>query len=598
MKKFIAKDIASLIDVFHKLNYILNRNQKRLSVLILCMTIVGALFETLGVSIIIPLVQAFVSPEKLLNYRYIRLFADSFHIVTTKQLVVSIAAMVILIYVFKNMYMTLLSFARLKFSVKVRRELSVKMMESYMEREYVFFLGANTADIIRSVAYDVTGVYSILFQMFHIIAEVLTAACICVFIVKTDVVMAVSVIVLMGVALSFLLLIFQNKMKRSGDIYREWTGKVNKYLYEAFQGVKDVIVFRREQYFIDQYEVSFSNQQDAEVAKTFAAERPPYFIEAFFVSGLIAVVGFKVLAGHDASGFLPELGAFAIAAFRILPSVGRISANFNQFVYACPALNAAYDNLREVENYKKESRIKEDGSREKKAFREEIVIRDMYWKYPNASGYVIEGLDLVIRKGKSIALIGESGAGKSTLADILLGLLVPEQGDVLVDGVSIYDMMTSWKMTIGYVPQAVFLTDDTIRNNIAFGMDEKEIDEAKLRKAVEKAQLMDTIEKLPAGLDTILGERGTRFSGGQRQRVAIARALYNDPDILILDEATAALDNDTENAVMEAIDALQGYKTLVIIAHRLTTIRNCDEIYEIKDGKAFRREKQEIFSQM
>lgn len=598
MKKFIAKDIASLIDVFHKLNYILDGKQKKLSVLVLFMTILGALLETLGVSIIIPLVQAFVSPEQLLENKYIKLFADTFHITTANQLIISISVMVILIYILKNMYMTLLSYVRLKYSVKVRRELSVKMMNSYMEREYVFFLGVNTADIIRNVAYDVTGVYSILFQMFHIIAEVLTAACICIFIIKTDIVMAVSVIVLMGIALSFLLLIFQNKMKRSGDNYREWTGKVNKYLYEAFQGVKDVIVFRREQYFIDQYEVSFSNQQDAEVAKTFAAERPPYFIEAFFVSGLIAVVGLKVLTGSDASAFLPQLGAFAIAAFRILPSVGRISADFNQFVYACPALNAAYENLREVESYKKVSRIKEGTSGEKRTFRDQIVIKDMYWKYPNADRYVIEGLDLVIRKGKSIALIGESGAGKSTMADILLGLLVPERGDVLVDGVSIYEMMTSWKMTIGYVPQAVFLTDDTIRNNIAFGMDEAEIDEEKLHRAVEKAQLADTIEKLPAGLDTILGERGTRFSGGQRQRVAIARALYNDPDILILDEATAALDNDTENAVMEAIDALQGYKTLVIIAHRLTTIRNCDEIYEIRDGKAFRREKEEIFSQI
>lgn len=596
MKKFIAKDIASLIDVFHKLNYILDRKQKKLCVLILFMTIIGALLETLGVSIIIPLIQAFVSAEQLLKNEYIKLIADTFHIVTTKQLIVLISAAVILIYIFKNLYMTILSYARLKFSVKVRRELSVKMMNSYMEREYVFFLGANTADIIRNVGYDITGVYSILFQMFHIIAEALTAACICVFIIKTDVVMAVSVILLMGVALSFLLLVFQNKMKKSGDIYREWTGKVNKYLFETFQGVKDVIVFRREKYFIDQYEVSFSNQQDAEIAKTFAAERPPYFIEAFFVSGLIGVVSFKVLTGNDASEFLPQLGAFAVAAFRILPSVGRISANFNQFVYACPSLNAAYENLREVESYKMESRIKADVGKEKKAFRNEIVIKDIYWKYPNVDRYVLEGLDLVIKKGKSIALIGESGAGKSTLADILLGLLVPKQGDVLVDGVSIYEMMTSWKMTIGYVPQAVFLTDDTIRNNIAFGMDEKEIDEAKLRRAVEKAQLMDTIEKLPAGMDTILGERGTRFSGGQRQRVAIARALYNDPDILILDEATAALDNDTENAVMEAIDALQGYKTLVIIAHRLTTIRNCDEIYEIRDGKAFRREKEEIFS--
>ena len=231
-----------------------------------------------------------------------------------------------------------------------------------------------------------------------------------------------------------------------------------------------------------------------------------------------------------------------------------------------------------------------------KVFNQEIVVSNMQWTYPNSPHHVIRDLNLTIQKGRSVALIGESGAGKSTMADILLGLLVPDQGDITVDGVSIYEMMDAWKATIGYVPQVVFLTDDTIRHNIAFGVDEKDIDDNKIRLAVEKAQLAETIAALPDGLNTVLGERGTRFSGGQRQRVAIARALYNDPEILILDEATAALDNDTENAVMEAIDALQGYKTLVIIAHRLTTIRNCDEIYEIKDGKAYRKEKEEIFS--
>ena len=523
MKKSLNKDIASLIDVFKKLNYILDRKQKNLSVIVLLMTVVGAVFETLGVSIIIPLVSSFLSPDLLMENEYIAPVIEIFHITTSGQLLVLISLSVIVIYILKNMYMVLLSYIRVKFSVKVKRELSIKMMNSYMEREYSFFLGVNTADILRGVGYDVSGVQEILFQLFRIMADGLTAMCICIFIIRTDVVMAVSIIVLMGFSLCLLLMVFRNRMKRVGDYYRECTAQVNKYLYEAFQGIKDVIVFHKEPYFVNKYAISFTNQQTAEVAKTIAAESPAYFIEAVFVSGLIIVVGVKIMSGSDTAVFIPQLSAFAIAAFRILPTIGKISAGFNQ-------------------------------------------------------------------------LIGESGAGKSTMADILLGLLVPDQGDITVDGVSIYEMMDAWKATIGYVPQVVFLTDDTIRHNIAFGVDEKDIDDNKIRLAVEKAQLAETIAALPDGLNTVLGERGTRFSGGQRQRVAIARALYNDPEILILDEATAALDNDTENAVMEAIDALQGYKTLVIIAHRLTTIRNCDEIYEIKDGKAYRKEKEEIFS--
>lgn len=597
MKNFFGKDIASLIDVFSKLKYILNKKQKYLSAVVFIMTIFGALFETLGVSIIVPLVQSFLSADELMHNQYVEPIVMALHISTSKQLIIWISGAVIVIYIVKNIYMLILSYARVKFSLKVKRELSVKILHSYMEREYAFFLGINTADVIRGVGYDVTGVYEVLFQLFRIMAEGLTAICICIFIVRADITMAACVVVLMGFSLGLLVLVFRSKMKKIGDYYRECTVKVNKYLLEAFQGIKDVLVFHKEDYFIDKYEVNFSNQQKADVARTIAAESPAYFIEAVFVGGLIAVVGVRVVMGSDTTSFVPQLAAFAIAAFRILPSIGRISASFNQFVCACPALNATYATLKDVERFKKGSRVKGEIVKEKeKVFRNEIVIKDMYWKYPNSDSFVIEKLNLTIKKGKSIALIGESGAGKSTMADIILGLLVPEQGDVLVDGVSIYQMMDSWKMTVGYVPQTVFLTDDTIRSNIAFGVDEEDIDEDKVHRAVEEAQLAGTIAALPDGLDTVLGERGVRFSGGQRQRVAIARALYNDPDILILDEATAALDNDTENAVMEAIDALQGYKTLVIIAHRLSTIRNCDEIYEISGGVAIPRRKEEVIS--
>lgn len=597
MKSFVAKDIASLIDVFSKLKYILTKKQKYLSAVVFVMTIFGAVLETLGVSIIVPLVQSFLSADQMMHNKYVEPIVMLLHISTSKQLIIWISGAVISIYVVKNIYMLILSYARVKFSVKVRRELSGKILHSYMEREYVYFLGINTADVIRGVGYDVTGVQEVLFQLFRIMAEGLTAICICIFIVRADITMAACVVVLMGFSLGLLVLVFRSKMKKIGDYYRECTAKVNKYLLEAFQGIKDVLVFHKENYFIDKYELNFGNQQKADVARTIAAESPAYFIEVIFVCGLIAVVGIRVVLGSDTASFVPQLAAFAIAAFRILPSVGRISASFNQFVCACPALNATYASLKEVESFKKRNRVQSEIAKEKEnIFHNEIVIKDMYWKYPNSDSFVIEKLNLTIKKGKSIALIGESGAGKSTMADIILGLLVPEQGDVLVDGVSIYQMMDSWKMTIGYVPQTVFLTDDTIRSNIAFGVDEKDIDEDKVRRAVEEAQLADTIAALPDGLDTVLGERGVRFSGGQRQRVAIARALYNDPDILILDEATAALDNDTENAVMEAIDALQGYKTLIIIAHRLSTIRNCDEIYEISGGDAIPRRKEEVIS--
>lgn len=594
---FVSRDLASLKDVYGKLLYILNRRQRRISVMVLAMTIMGALLETLGVSIVLPLVQSFLTPDRLLQNQYVKPVAETLHIRTGTQLIIWLSAAVILIYIFKNAYMVVLSFVRVKFATMVKRELSVKMMRSYMYREYTYFLGVNTEDVLRGIGYDVTGVYEVLVQTFRILAEILTAFCICVFIFRTDPVMAVGVVVVAGISLAVLILFFRKKMKKVGDFYRKCTVEVNKYLHESFQGIKDVLIFQREDYFVKNYEQVFGNQQRAEVVRTVSSESPPYLIEAVCVSGLIAVVAGMIAKGGAAEDFIAQLAAFGIAAFRILPSIGKISACFNQLIYSFPALNATYKNLQEVENYRQVTRVKQitgADSERKLHFQNEISLRNIYWQYPGTDKPVIENLSLKIPKGRAVAFIGQSGAGKSTLADIMLGLLVPEQGDILVDGVSIYDELHVWKKAVGYVPQSVFLIDDTIRKNIAFGVQEEDIDEDRVQRAVEQAQLSATIAGLPHGLDTILGERGIRFSGGQRQRVAIARALYNDPDILIMDEATAALDNDTESAVMEAIDALQGYKTLIIIAHRLTTIRNCDDIYEIRDGKSYPKRKEEV----
>ena len=600
MDNFIGKDFASVLDVFHKLNCILTKRQKQLSIVVFFMTVVGAALETLGVSVIIPLVQSFLEADELMRSEKLRPFVEFLNISSPTQMIMWIAGAVILAYVVKNAYMVVLSYVRARFATKVKRELSVRIMHSYMEREYGYFLGVNTADVLRGVGYDVSGVHEVLVQLFRIMAESLSAVCICIFIFYQDAIMAMGVVLLMGVSLSALILLFRKRMKRVGDWYRDCTVQVNKYLYESFQGIKDVLVFHKEEYFIKNYENAFSNQQKADVSRTVASESPAYLIEAVCVGGLILVVSTKIAFGGDAAGFVPLLAAFAVAAFRILPSIGKISAAFNQLVCACPAMNATYRNLQEAGTYAHAGKVPQgieyhlSEKNEAFSFHREIRAEGIYWKYPNSDRFVIENLNLVIRKGTSTAFIGQSGAGKSTMADILLGLFVPEKGNILVDGRSIYQNMDAWKKIVGYVPQSVFLTDDTIRRNIAFGVEEDEIEEERIRRAVEQAQLTSTVRELPDGLDTIMGERGIRFSGGQKQRVAIARALYNDPEILILDEATAALDNDTENAVMEAIDALHGYKTLIIIAHRLSTIQNCDIIFEIGDGIARKRDKDEV----
>lgn len=599
MKKANFQDLVSAKDVWNKMQYILSHKQKRQAILLLLMTIFGALLETLGVSIVVPLVQAFLAADELLRNSYIAPVATFFRIQTGNQLIIIMSAFVVLIYIFKNLYLIFLSYIRIKYASKVRRELSVRIMNSYMKRGYAFFLGVNTSDLLRGAGYDVNGVYEVLYQTFRILSECLTALCLCIYIIYNDASMAAGLIFLLGISLGTLLVVFRKKMKGLGDAYRKCTVKTDKCLHEAYQGVKDVLVFGREHYFSKTYEKLYSNQQKVEIVKTVASESPAYFIEAVCVSGFIIVVCMKILFGTDSAAFLPKLITFAVAAFRILPSIGRISGSFNLLVYACPAMNATYRNLKEVESNEKLQTMENVGKQEvgELSFKNKIEIRNLSWHYPASDKLVLNNLNLKIDKGTSVAFIGQSGAGKSTLADILLGLLIPQSGNIMIDNKDISKNMNAWKKMIGYVPQTVFLRDDTVRNNIAFGLDEEEIDDDKIARALEQAQLTEVINELPEGVHTLMGERGIRFSGGQKQRVAIARALYNDPDILIMDEATAALDNDTEKAVMEAIDALHGKKTLIIVAHRLTTIRNCDKIYEIGQGIATLKSKEEIFGE-
>ena len=270
-----------------------------------------------------------------------------------------------------------------------------------------------------------------------------------------------------------------------------------------------------------------------------------------------------------------------VAAYRLLPSINKFSVNFNQIIFYNISLNVAYDNIQAAREYMKKDMEGDSGA--DISFKQSIDIQNVTWKYEAEEKKVLENVSLHINKGDSVAIIGESGAGKTTLADILLGLYRPMHGKVLVDGQDVYSNLKQWAEIISYVPQTVYLFDDTVKNNVIFG--HSEVDEKKVWEALEQAQLKSFVEGLPDGLDTMVGEAGVRFSGGQRQRIAIARALYNNPSVLVLDEATAALDNDTESAVMEAIDSLKGKKTLVIIAHRLTTIKNCNKVYEIKNKK-------------
>lgn len=607
-------------DLIQKMIYILNRFQKILCIMVCGLTIVGSILECLGVTIIIPMVNVILSPEALMNNKYISQI-PLIENMEYKGLVLLIVGGVIVMYILKNAFFIFMSWFRVKFSCKIQREISIKMMESYMSRGYQFFLDKDFGELHRGVSGDTGGVYNVLNAGFRLFSDGMTIVLICLFMLIADWSLALMMMAVSVVCVLLIYFVFRKNMYTAGIQTRSYSAKASQALVQAFSGIKEVLVLRKQKYFIDTYERNTIQVQLAQCKNIVGQESPTYIVEGLCVSGIMAIVGIRIASGGNSAEFVSVLAAFAVGAFRILPCLGRISISLNQVTNALPSINAVYQSIKEAEEYAdkhpemkfmkdrsyklidkknkevrdadKKVKIKTDISDVVK-FHSEVELRDITFTYSEKLDNVLEHVNLQIKKGQSIAFIGTSGAGKSTLVDILIGLLTPSSGEILMDGIKITEIPDLWSDTIGYVPQNVFISSATILENIAFGEDMNEIDKERAWEAIDRAELGEFIRSLPEGIMTKTGDRGVRLSGGQRQRIAIARALYHRPEILILDEATSALDNETEAAVMSAIDSLQGQVTMIIVAHRLTTVRNCDSIYEVGNRTIVERNTKEV----
>lgn len=606
-----------LLDVGKYLNRILTAQQKIICVIVFVCSCIGAVLECIGVSIIIPLVSILVDKSAIYENEYIQkvpILSNASY----QNVVFALCGAVILVYMLKNIYFIFLSWLRIKFSVKIQRELSIKILISYLSRGYEFFLGRNFGELYRGVATDPSSMYSLLFNVFRLISELLTIGLICLFMFYTDWQLATVIFCMALMCLAIIYFSFRKSMYKAGLQDRKYTTKFYQNLVQIFQGVKDVLLYRKQKFFVNEYENNLIMAQQAQCKSVVGGEAPAYVIEGICVSGIMIAVGMRLVAGVT-ENFISVLAAFAVGAFRILPSLGKISSAVNGMMNAIPSINVLYEQIIQTNEYlqshpgadiekiyrqrshiidwRKDTKCENESDIQDSkgdSFCNELQVQNVSFRYSGSKQNIFTNLNLIIKKGEAVAFIGASGAGKSTLADLILGLLLPQQGAIYMDGVDVMCMPDEWANTIGYVPQSVFLADASIEENIAFGVSKEKIDSQRLSESIKKAELEEFVNSLPDGLETFVGDRGMRLSGGQRQRIAIARALYRKPEILVLDEATSALDNDTENAVMSAIDSLQGHITLIIIAHRLTTVRNCDVIYEVKEQAIVKRDKQEI----
>lgn len=577
-----------------KLRYIFSHKEKVQLVGILGVVIVGSFMELLGVSVFMPFIQILLDPASIQTNELLNFFYTMFGFSTVEGYLSAIAIMICFVYLFKNIYLTYMQHVMLNFSYKTRMSLATRLLTTYMSQPYTFHLGKNIAELQRNLQYDTNQFMLLVNAVLQLLAECAVIGCLGIYLFHTSHSITIVIMILLAICVGLFFLISKKVSTRLGRENEENNAKLYQWINQSLGGIKEVKVLNREGFFVNSYKKVYKRLIKGAKNNEILAAVPKYIVETVCMIGMLIAIIIKMYYGrNDFQAFVVQLSAFAVAAFRLLPSVGKVNAYINSAMYSKSSLDLIYRDLKEIENCKMLD-FKEGNKVEKWSLKDKIVLKDIAYHYPDSEKLVLSEVSFSINRGETVALIGSSGAGKTTLADILLGLLQPVKGTILVDGKNIYDNMDAWHHMLGYIPQTIYLSDDTIRNNIAFGIREEDIDDDAINEALKKAQLYDFVQTLDKGLDTFVGDRGVRLSGGQRQRIGIARALYYNPEILILDEATSALDNETETAVMEAIESLKGMKTMVIIAHRLTTLKNADVIYEVVEGNVVKRVKEDV----
>ena len=582
-------------DILRKLNYIFNASQKRRMVLLMVCIFVGAALELLGVSLIMPLIQLISTPEVVTENGVLSTVYNALDMKSVQGFFIFLVIVIIVLYFLKNLYLSVLYYFQYSFIYNNQLKVAGRLIDCYLKKPYTYHLDHNTSDMIRNIMLDTDRLFQLILSFLNLMSEILLSLLLVIYLLISDPMMSCTVAGLLLICMAVFRILTKKRVHSYGKMNQEYDGRMHQAINQALGAVKDIKILHRERYFVDSFVSCGRKKMTALINTNFFGTIPKYIIETITVAAIMLVLIYKLMSGTDLNTLLPVLASFAVAAFKLLPSVGKVSNYMNNITFLKPSIDLIYHDLKETEDMENVVIEDPDDAERHDGSPSEIRIEDLFYRYPKTENDVLKGVSFNIALGTSIGLIGESGAGKSTLADVILGILYPREGRVMYGSMDVHEYPLKWAEKLAYIPQAIFLADESIRKNVAFGIDDGEIDEDKVWEALEEAQLSDFVRSLPDGLSTEVGERGVRLSGGQRQRIGIARALYGNPEILVLDEATSALDSETETAVMEAIERLHGKKTLIIIAHRLTTIKNCEYIYRVENGNVYPVDKKELF---
>jgi ATP-binding cassette, subfamily B, bacterial PglK len=584
-----------MIEFLSKLLYVTRGSHQSSIVIILLFILISGL-EVFGTGLIGPFITLSTRPDSIRHNFWLNSIYQQLSFNSEQHFLIFVGGLVIVAFYVKAFLSFKAQKAVFAFGYKLRGNLSHQLMTAYMSAPYSFHLRTNSATIVQNIVTTTDMVcIGLVMSFLTSISNAVIVIALAILLVKTNIMALTLIATIVPVGLGLL-----HPMKERLALWgREgWQagGEMIRIVNHGLGSLKETRVIGCEAYFDERM---LEQTKRYAINSSLAAgygNLPRYVVEAFLITFLVIFTLFFVSFNRESGQDLTAvLGIFALASIRLLPAFGSLISGINVIRTNTHALDRLYFDFKELEKervfvgrdrskYTQHTWLDRDCST--MPFEDKITLDRIVFRYPGTTKNALDGINLIVGKGESIGLIGKSGSGKTTLVDVLLGLFVPESGDIQVDGVSVSGNLRAWQNKIGYVPQSIFLIDDTLERNIAFGVPDDLIDRDKLNKAIEMAQLQEVVEQLPDGLQTIVGERGVLFSGGQRQRVGIARVLYHEREVLVFDEATAALDNETEHLVTDATKALAGKKTIIIIAHRLSTLEHCDRIYQIDRGKA------------
>ena len=542
---------------------------------IVVMVIIGMFLETISLGIVVPIIGILTQDDYQQKYPFI---VDIFGNLSREELISAVMVAMVLIYMVRSLFLFWSLWIQKGFSASVSGRLSQSLFSTYLRQPYMFHLQRNSSTLMRN-AKNATAIVTCGVDPFLVLlTDGLVAIAMFALLIAVEPVGTLAVLLVFGLST----FVFQRTTRRRIDNwgyqvdYHET--KILQHLQEGFGGAKDVKVLGRENEFLSQHEKHLGESIRINRIYNVILTLPRSFMEIITIVGLCLLVVSMVVRGRELADIVPILGLFAAAAFRVMPSINRLLMATQTLIFNRSIIASVYQDflLDSPDSLTVKSNTK---------FASQLELMDVSFQYPTAATASLQNVSLVVERGEAVGFVGPSGAGKSTLVDVILGLFAPTSGVVKVDGQDVQQNLRNWQNQIGYVPQAIYLTDDTLRRNVAFGLNDENINDNLVRDAIRLAQLEEFVATLPEKLDTVVGERGVRLSGGQRQRIGIARALYHNPSVLVLDEATSSLDTPTEHGVMQAVQALQGSKTVLIVAHRLSTVEYCDRLYKIENAR-------------